>query len=244
MYKNRRIGIVIPCYNEERFIRGVIEEMPSFADRIYTIDDGSRDNTADVVKSLSDPRVTLIRHGANKGLGAAITTGYKAALKDGVDIIVKLDGDGQMPADYIESLLIPLVEGKADYTKGDRLSNLSDRKGMPRMRLFGNLLLTWLSRIATGYWHLSDPQNGFTAISKKALEDIKPDTLYSFYGNANDVLVRLNINNFKIQDVPMPSRYGEEKSSIKYRTYIPKVSLLLLRRFVWRLWKKYIKRGL
>ncbi|MFA4836159.1 MAG: glycosyltransferase family 2 protein, partial [Dehalococcoidia bacterium] len=103
---------------------------------------------------------------------------------------------------------------------------------------------TWLSRIATGYWHLSDPQNGFTAISKKALEDIKPDTLYSFYGNANDILVRLNINHFKIQDVPMPSRYGEEKSSIKYRTYIPKVSLLLLRRFVWRLWKKYIKRGL
>ncbi len=242
MYRGNRIAVVIPVYNEERFIGGTVEQVPPFADEIYVIDDGSCDNTANVVNTLVRPRVRLIQHERNKGLGAAMSTGYKAALADKMDIVVKIDGDGQMPLELLEYLVAPIAEGKADYTKGDRLSNPEYRKGMPRFRLFGNLLLTWLTRVASGYKRLSDPQNGYTAISRKALEKINIDWIFPYYGAANDVLIQLGANNLRVRDIPMPAKYGGERSSIKYLVYIPRVSSLLLRRFVWRLWRKYIKR--
>lgn len=241
MYKEHRVAVVIPAFKVEKFIRNTIEGLPSFVDRIYVIDDGSPDGTADVVLSLNHSRVNLIRHETNRGPGAALSTGYQAALADNMDIAVKVDGDGQMPPEQIENLILPLVEGRADYTKGDRLCNSEYCQSMPRFRLFGNRMLTWLTRLASGYWHLSDAQNGFTAISKKALQSINQN-LYPYYGYLNDLLAQLNVHRFEVIDIPMPAKYGSEKSSIKYRVYIPKVSFLLLRRFLWRLWKKYLRR--
>ena len=242
MYRGSKLGIVVLAYSEEKFIESVINTIPEFADRIYVIDDGSPDKTVEIVKTLNHPRVNLMWHENNRGPGAALSTGYQAALKDNMDVVVKVDGDGQMPLDQIEDLIIPIIKGTVDYTKGDRLSNSEYRQSIPRFRLLGNILLTWLTRIASGYWHLNDSQNGFTAISKKALETINCN-LYPYYGYLNDLLVQLNACQFKILDVPMPARYGKEKSKIKYSKYITKVSPLLLRSFLWRLRIRYLTRG-
>ncbi len=240
MYKGHKIGVVVLAYNVEKFIVSTVEELPNFVDKVYVIDDGSVDKTAEVVRNLGYPQVILIEHGKNKGPGAGLKTGYQAALSDDIDITVKVDGDGQMPVEYMEPLIDPIVLGKADYTKGDRLSRVENRKGMPRFRLFGNLILTWLNRIASGYWNINDPQNGYTAISKSALNIVNSNNIYAYYGYLNDILVQLNIHHFKVIDVQMPSKYGEEKSSIKLRKYIPKLSAFLLRRFLFRLKRKYI----
>jgi len=239
MYKQHKIGVVVPAYNVEGFLKSTIEELPALVDRIYVVEDGSSDNTANIVKALSNSKVYLIQHERNKGPGAAMSTGCKAALEDKMDITIKLDGDGQMPSEQIENLIMPIVEGKADYTKGDRLSNPDYRRVMLRFRLFGNTLLTGLTRIASGYWHVNDTQNGFVAISRRALEGINIETMYPYYGYLNEILVRLNVSNFKVLDVPMPAKYGREKSSIRLRRYIIKVSFLLLTRFLWRLKVKY-----
>jgi hypothetical protein len=145
-----------------------------------------------------------------------------------------------MPPEQIEHLIKPIIHNKADYTKGNRLQSDPGKHGMPRFRMVGNHLLTWLTRIESGYWHVSDTQNGFTAISKKALSTI--DTGFcSYYGYLNDVLARLNVYEFKVLDIPMPAKYGKEKSKIKLHRFIPKVSLILFRIFVWRLKVKYFK---
>lgn len=239
MYKQYKIGVVVLAYNVGIFLKNIVEEMPTFVDRIFIVDDGSSDNTAEVAKSISYSRVLLIQHDRNKGPGVAMSTGCKAALENEMDIIVKLDGDGQMPLEKIKDLIIPIIERKVDYAKGDRLSTPDYRKGMPRFRLLGNILLTWITRIASGYWHVNDTQNGFVAISKRALKRINIETMYHYYGYLNDILVRLNLSNFKVLDVPMPAKYGREKSSIQLIRYIPRVSSLLLTKFLWRLKVKY-----
>ena len=240
MYKQHKIGVVIPAYNVEMHLNSTVEELPNIIDRIYVIDDGSSDNTASVVEDCLRSNVCLIRHTTNRGPGAAMVTGYKEALKDQMDIIVKLDGDGQMLSTNIESLIYPIIEKKADYTKGDRLSDSKNRRPIPKFRLFGNLLLTYLTRIASGYWHVNDTQNGFVAISRKALNSINIESIYPYYGYLNDILVRLNVYGFKIQDVKMKAKYGKEKSSIRLRRYVPKVSLFLLSKLLWRLKAKYL----
>lgn len=241
MYGSYKIGVVILAYNTEKQVRSTIENLPDFVDMIYAINDGSTDKTAEVIRNHKYSRVNLIQHERHGGPGLALSTGYKAALMDDMDIIIKVDGDDQMPLEQIESLIIPIAEGKADYTKGDRLSVPEHRQGMPHLRLFGNLILTWLTRITSGYWQLNDSQNGFTAICKDALQSVNLD-LYSYFGYLNDLLVQLNTHHCKIQDVPMPAKYGAEKSSIRLAVYIPKVSFLLMRRFLWRLWRKYLWR--
>lgn len=241
MYNGRKVGVVVLAYNVAEFIEDTIKGVPDFMDKIYVVDDGNVDKTPEIVKSLNHNRVKLMRHETNRGPGAALNTGYNAALEDKMDIIVKVDGDGQMPLDQIENIIIPIVEGKADYTKGDRISNRYNRQGMPRFRLVGNLLLTWLTRIASGYWHLNDTQNGFTAISSTALQqmDLK---LYPYYGYLNDILIQMNVHSARVVDVPMPAKYGKERSSIHLTKYVSKVSILLLSRLFWRLKETYLKR--
>ncbi len=241
MYKGHNVATVVLAYNAGRFISSVVDGLPDFIDRIYVIDDASRDNTIQVVRKIDNPKLSLILRSTNGGPGAALLTGYQAALKEAADIVVKVDGDGQMPPGQIEDLIMPIVSGRADYTKGDRLSIASNRRGMPRFRLFGNWLLTWLTHIASGYWHINDTQNGFTAISAKALKATGPD-LYHHFGYLNDLLVRLNIHHLRVIDVPMPARYGSEKSCIRLGTFVGRVSFLLLRCFFWRLRVKYLWR--
>ena len=241
-YREKTIGIVVPAYNEALLIGDTLRSMPGFVDKIYVVDDRSKDNTSEVIGEISknDSRITGIRHETNKGVGAAITTGYKKALEDGIDITAVMAGDNQMDGKNLPSLLDPIVEGKADYTKGNRLMSSEFRKEMSKWRVLGNIMLTFLTKMASGYWHLMDPQNGYAAISRNALERINLDLLYPRYGYCNDILVKLNVYGFRVMDIIMPARYGKEKSKIKYGNYIPKVSYLLLKCFLWRLKTKYI----
>ena len=240
MYKEHKIGVVIPAYNEENHIKDTIETLPDFVDKIYVVDDGSTDRTAEIVKTLTNQRIRLLQHEANKGMGAALVTGYKAALKEEMDVVVKMDGDNQMDPEQLPNLVEMIIEGKADYTKGNRLLSPEYRSGMTKWRFLGNAMLTFLTKIGSGYWQMMDPQNGYTAISRRALERINLDSIYPYYGYCNDILVKLNIYGYRVRDVVMPARYGNEKSKIKYSKYILKVSLMLLWNFFWRLKMKYM----
>lgn len=241
-YRDKTIGVVIPAFNEELLIEDTLRSIPTYVDRIFVIDDCSKDQTAEIAGEFSknDSRVTCISHKVNKGVGAAIITGYKRVLEEGIDIAAVMAGDNQMDPNHLQELLNPIVEGKADYTKGNRLMNAGFRKGMSVWRSFGNVILTFLTKMASGYWQLMDPQNGYTAISNRALERIDLDTIYPWYGYCNDLLTKLNVFGFRVKDVVMPARYGNEKSKIKYGRYMFKVSWLLLNNFLWRLKMKYV----
>jgi len=241
MYRGKTVGVVVPAYNESLLIGRVIATIPPYVDKIYVIDDCSTDPTSKVVQSYDDSRVTLTRHKKNKGVGAAIITGYSQALNDEVDLIAVMAGDNQMDPLELTKLLDPLIEGKADYCKGDRLSRPELTRGMSRWRKTGNLLLTKLTRISSGYWNIQDPQNGYTVISRHALLQLELDKVYPRYGYCNDILVKLNVLGLRVMDIKIPARYGEEKSKISYGRYIRKVSLLLFNNFIWRISKTYIQ---
>ncbi len=185
-------------------------------------------------------RVVPIQHRENLGAGGAIKTGYLAALADQVDIVPTVDGDGQMDLSQLPKLLDPIVEDEADYAKGNRLLYKEFRSDMPPFRFFGNSILTFLTKIASGYWKTMDPQNGYTAISHYALANVGIENMYEYYGYCNDILVKLNAKGMRVADVAIPAVYGDEESSIDYTTYIRKVSGMLLRNFFWRLKVKYL----
>ncbi|OIB56104.1 glycosyltransferase family 2 protein [Natrialba sp. SSL1] len=187
-----------------------------------------------------DRRVVPIQHEENRGVGGAIKTGYKRALEDELDITAVMGGDGQMDPDILYKFLDPIVEDKADYTKGNRLLYKDYREGMSKWRFFGNSILTFLTKISSGYWKTMDPQNGYAAISYYALDNVGIDDMYEYYGYCNDLLVKLNAKGMRVADVAMPAVYGDEESSIKYSTYIRRVSGMLLRNFLWRLKTKYL----
>jgi len=242
MYRDQKVAVVVPAYNEELLICSTLETIPVYIDRIYVVDDCSRDRTAERIAACAerDSRVIAICHEKNSGVGAAITTGYQAALADGMDIAAVMAGDNQMDPAFLPELLNPVVDGKADYTVGNRLISAEFRHGMSTWRFVGNSVLTLLTKIASGYWQMVDPQNGYTAISRRALETIPLDAIYPRYGYCNDLLVRLNVYGFRVKNVPHPARYGLERSGIKYSSYIMKLSWLLLKDFLWRLKTKYV----
>ncbi|SES76893.1 Glycosyltransferase, catalytic subunit of cellulose synthase and poly-beta-1,6-N-acetylglucosamine synthase [Methanococcoides vulcani] len=237
---SKRIGVVVPAYNEEKLIKATVEGIPQYVDRIYVINDASTDNTAKDIETLNDPRVFVITHETNKGVGAAIVNGYKQSLKEEMDVVAVMAGDNQMNPAQLPKLLMPIIEGRADYTKGNRLFSTEFREDMSRLRLLGNSMLTFITKIGSGYWNIMDPQNGYTAISKEALAEIGLDEIYTYYGYCNHMLVRLNAFGFRTLDVVMPARYGQEKSTIKYGPYMSKVSIMLFKKFLWRLKMKYM----
>jgi len=239
MFNNYKIGVVIPAYNEELLIADTIKSVPEFVSKIYVINDGSTDRTTEIIDSFSDPRIHHIHHEINQGVGAAIVSGYRQALADNIDVSVVMAGDNQMDPAQIIRLITPIIEDGADYAKGDRLAQPI---GMSLWRRIGNRLLTWLTRIALGNWHISDPQNGYTAISRDALKKIGIDNIYPKYGYCNDLLIKLAAYKCKIIDVKMPARYGNEKSKIKYSRFIPSVSWLLIRGWFWRLKVSLLRR--
>jgi glycosyltransferase involved in cell wall biosynthesis len=244
-YRGKRIAVVVPAYNEEDLIGETLDGIPDYVAKIYVVDDGSADMTGAIIDDYAhrDPRFVAIHHNPNRGVGAAITTGYLQAVEDGMDIAAVMAGDNQMDPAYLPALLDPIVEGRADYTKGNRLINDAYLKGMSGWRRFGNSLLTFLTKVASGYWQMMDPQNGYTAISTKTLETLPLDSVYQGYGYCNNLLVWLNICGMRVQDVAIPARYGRERSGIRYSTYIPRVSKLLLNNFLFRLKTKYIQMG-
>lgn len=236
------VSVVVPAYNEELLISDTLASIPDFVDRIYVVNDASTDRTQEVIEDCAkqDSRIVLLPHELNRGVGAAITTGYKKALTDGMQISVVMAGDNQMDPEVMPSLIAPIIQNKADYTKGNRLLSPAYRKGMSTWRYVGNTILTFVTKFSSGYWKLMDPQNGYTAISARALERINLDSLYPRYGYCNDLLVKLNVFGFRVMDVEMPARYGRETSKIRYGSYIWKVSWLLCCDFLYRLRMKYI----
>ena len=239
MYQDKRIAVVVPCHNEETLIARVIDTMPAFVDVLYVVDDASSDGTAGVVASYAErepERVHLLRHESNQGVGGAIATGYKAARDAAVDVAVVMAGDAQMDPDDLPRILDPVVSGRYDYSKGNRLFTGDAWQKIPRIRYLGNAFLSVLTKIASGYWHVADSQSGYTAINLPALKRIDWDQMYKTYGQPNDLLVRLNIFNFRVKDVPIRPVYGiGEKSGIRPLKMIPRLSWLLFRLFLFRL---------
>jgi len=183
--------------------------------------------------------VVPVRHRVNRGRGGAVKTGYHLALVEGMDVVAVMDGDGQMDPDVLDRIIDPVVAGDADYAKGNRLVDADHWAAMSRWRLFGNAVLTLLTKVASGYWRMRDPQNGYTAVSAETLADVGVDHLYEDYGFLNDVLVRLRAHGKRVVDVPMTAVYEDEESGIQYRSFVPKLSALLLWGFLWRLWATY-----
>ena len=186
--------------------------------------------------------VRPLRHGENRGVGGAIKTGYLAALEDEVDVVAVMAGDGQMDPDLLERIVEPVAAGEADYAKGNRFTRPENRRNVPRFRFFGNLLITTLAKIASGYWTVGDSMNGYTAISRETLEAIEVENVYESYGFCNDMLAKLNVADRVVVDVPAPIIYGDETSHIDYLRFVPLGSLNLLRNFLWRLKEKYVLR--
>jgi glycosyltransferase involved in cell wall biosynthesis len=238
MIADHRIAVVIPCYRVEGQIAGVLDRMPECVDRIYVINDASPDDTAGVVSRHRDPRITLLSHGRNAGVGGAMVTGFKAALAEDASIVVKCDGDGQMDPQLIPALVRPLVDGGVEYSKACRFHHAAELKTMPAVRLLGNIGLTLLTKCASGYWHLLDPQNGFLAIRAGALRLINLSRLARDYFFENDLMIRLNSIGARAIDVPMPARYGDEASSlVPWRAFLsfpPRLFVGFIRRILWR----------
>ena len=210
------IAVVIPCYETRRQILHVIAGIGANVARIYVVDDACPQRTGDLVEqSAGDPRVRVLRHDRNTGVGGAVVTGYRAALADGAEIVVKIDGDGQMDPAQMGRLVAPIAMGTADYTKGNRFYDYALLQQMPRVRLLGNALLSLVNKISSGYWNVMDPTNGYTAIHRIALAALPLARIDRGYFFESDMLFRLYTVRAVVRDVPLPARYADEKSNLR-----------------------------
>ena len=243
MVDGKRVAVVVPAHDEERLIAATIAGIPEFVDRVLVVDDASTDATGERVRELADERVQLVSRDRQGGVGAAIVTGYQAALADGIDVTCVMAADNQMdPADLL-TLVEPVARGEVDYAKANRLVSGEAWKLIPRTRYIGNAILSLLTKIASGYWHVADSQTGYTAISRDLLAQLDLDRIYPGYGFPNDMLVHLNVWNARVRDFPSRPVYGVgEQSGIKLRRVIPRISWLLVKGFFWRLREKYVIR--
>lgn len=242
MLNSKSIGVVVPAYNEGKLINKVMDTMPDFIDYMIIVNDGSKDETKSQIeeKALCDSRIVLLNHETNKGLGQTLIDGYLRTVEMEIDVVAVMAGDAQMDPDDLENVVMPIVNGEADYVKGSRLLVNGVKEKMPKYRFIGNNILTLLTKFATGYWHVIDPQCGYTAISHEALSEIPIDEMIKGYGYNAHILYMLNMSNFTVKDVKVKPVYGEEKSKIKLGRYIRRVSILLCRLFFSRIFKKYM----
>jgi len=243
MLEGKRVAVVVPAHDEEQLIVATLQGIPGFVDRIYVVDDNSDDETAERARSVDDPRVEVIVHDRNRGVGAAIVTGYKRALAERIDATAVMAGDNQMDPDELEGLTLPVVRGELDYAKANRLFTGSAWKLIPRNRYLGNAVLSLLTKIASGYWHIADSQAGYTVLSLPILQLLDLDRIYVSYGFPNDMLVHLNVWNARVRDFPSRPIYGVgERSGIRIRRVVPRISWLLWKGFFWRMREKYVIR--
>jgi glycosyltransferase involved in cell wall biosynthesis len=243
MLEGKRVAVVVPAHDEEGLIAATLQGIPGFVDRIYVVDDASKDWTAERARAVDDPRVEVITHETNRGVGAAIVTGYKRALADRMDATAVMAGDNQMDPDELELLTTPVVRNELDYAKANRLFTGSAWKLIPRNRYLGNAMLSLLTKVASGYWHVADSQAGYTVISLRVLQLLDLDRIYTSYGFPNDMLVHLNVWNARVRDFQSRPIYGVgERSGIRIRRVVPRISWLLWKGFFWRLREKYVIR--
>lgn len=239
------IAVVIPCYRVTRHIAGVIAAISPEVDRIYCVDDACPDGSGDMIeRDISDPRVTVIRHEVNQGVGGAVMTGYAHAIADGATVMVKIDGDGQMDPALLGSFVSPILRGEADYTKGNRFWDLRQIRQMPMLRRVGNLGLSFMSKASSGYWDVFDPTNGYTAIHADIAARLPVESISKRYFFETDLLFRLNTMRAVVVDVPMDARYADETSGLRIGSIVGEFALKHLRNLVKRIAYNYFLRDL
>lgn len=237
------IAVVIPSYMVTMHILGLIDRIGPECTRIYVVDDKCPDESGNYVETnCKDPRVVVLRHEINQGVGAAVMTGYRAAITEGAEVIVKLDGDGQMDPAMIPNFVGPILAGEADYTKGNRFFDLEEIRAMPTVRLFGNALLSFINKLSSGYWDLFDPTNGYTAIHADVVHHLPFDKISKRYFFETDMLFRLNTLRAVVVDVPMDARYGNEVSNLRVSNIIGEFLIKHARNFVKRIFYNYYLR--
>lgn len=232
-----RIAVAIPCYKVTRHVLEVIQAIGPEVEAIYAVDDACPDGSGRFIKEHNrDPRVRVLYNPENRGVGGAIVTAYQAAMADGMDIVVKIDGDGQMDPALLPSFVRPLLQGRADYTKGNRFFRPESVQGMPPVRLFGNAMLSFLTKLSCGYWNVMDPTNGYTAVRTSVLAELPLDKLEQRYFFETDMLFRLNTVRAVVKDIPMDSVYANEESNLKVGRVLPE----FLKKHISRLWRRYV----
>jgi len=214
MYRNRTIAVVIPCFQVGKHIHEVVTTLPDFVDHVIVVDDGSRDTLHEELQRTSRPGIVVLKHDTNLGLARAMVTGFRKAIALGADIIAKVDGDGQMDPAELVRLLRPIIRHEADFTKGNRFVRRRHLEGMPRVRLVGNLGLSFLTKWASGYWNIFDPTNGYVVMRREVVEEIDLDRLGPGYFFETSLLAEAYLAGAVIRDVSIPSRYGSEESSL------------------------------
>jgi glycosyltransferase involved in cell wall biosynthesis len=243
MVEGKRVAVVVPAFEEELLVAETIRGIPDFVDVIVVVDDRSKDATVERARATGDPRLEVIEHAENQGVGGAITTGYARCRELGVDVTCVMAADNQMDPDELATLVSPVAHGEADYVKANRLVTGEAWQLIPRARYLGNAALSLLTKIASGYWHVADSQAGYTALSLDALRRLDLERLYRRYGFPNDMLVHLNVQNARVRDVASRPIYGVgERSGIRIWRVAPRIAWLLFKGFWWRMKEKYVIR--
>lgn len=243
--QNNKIAVVIPSYKVKKHILNVIANIGSEVQRIYVIDDFCPEGSGNFVKeNCNDVRIRVIRHEVNQGVGGAVMSGYRAAIEEGIDIIVKVDGDGQMDPSLIPYFVDPIISGQADYTKGNRFFDLEGVRSMPRMRLFGNAVLSFMTKMSSGYWDLFDPTNGYTAIHSEVARHLPLRKISKRYFFETDILFRLNTLRAVVIDIPMEARYENEVSNLKVSKVLGEFLAKHIRNFGKRIFYNYYLRDM
>ena len=243
MVEGKRVAVVVPAYEEALLVAETIRGIPDFVDLVVVVDDCSRDDTAEQARATGDQRLEVIRHEENRGVGAAIATGYARCRELGVDVTCVMAADNQMDPDELASLVGPVARGEVEYAKANRLVSGEAWTLIPHSRYLGNAVLSLLTKIASGYWHVADSQAGYTAVSITALRRLDLGRLYRRYGFPNDMLVHLNVQNARVRDIPSRPIYGVgEQSGIRIHRVAPRIAWLLFKGFWWRMLQKYVIR--
>lgn len=238
-------AVIIPCYKVREHILDVISGMGAEVSKIYVVDDCCPEGSGSYVsENCHDTRVVILRHEVNQGVGGAVMTGYQAGIKDGMDILVKVDGDGQMDPALIQRFIAPIAAGEADYTKGNRFFDLEKIRAMPKMRLFGNAVLSFMTKLSSGYWDLFDPTNGFTAIHKDAARHLPFNKISRRYFFETDMLFRLNTLRAVVMDIPMDAKYGDEVSNLRISNIVGEFITKHARNFTKRIFYNYYLRDM
>jgi len=240
MYRGKSVAVVVPAHNEEKLIARTITTVPEYVDHIVVVDDASTDETAKRALAVGDARLHLVEHEVNTGVGGSIIDGHKLAMGLDSDINVVMAGDAQMDPHYLPTLLDPIVDSGYGFTKANRFYSRQALTGMPAIRVIGNIVLSFATKLASGYWNLFDPQNGYTAITRESLGMIDLDRVARRYSFENDLLISLGIAGVRAKDVPIPSVYGDEVSGMRLRKVIPEISRLLFMGFWRRIFLKYV----
>jgi glycosyltransferase involved in cell wall biosynthesis len=239
------VAVVIPCYKVKRFVVDLISAIPDVVTLIYVIDDACPDGSGKLVEeTVNDDRVKVIYHAENQGVGGAVMTGYSAAIEDGADIIVKIDGDGQMDPSLIPHFIDPIIVGESDYSKGNRFYDLEEIRAMPPIRLFGNAILSLMTKLSSGYWNLFDPTNGYTAIHSDVARHLPFEKISRRYFFETDILFRLNTLRAVVVDIPMDAKYGEEFSNLKISKIVGEFLFKHVRNLIKRIFYNYYLRDL